>query len=66
MTNLENESIFSAFRDNPISMPTQIRVEAAFACLKMGEARLLKLNTDDVRVEAILDKDGIVILDFDY
>jgi hypothetical protein len=49
-----------------IDMPTQIRVEAAKARLKLGEARLLRSSDGDVYLEAIQDKDGIVILDYDY
>ena len=47
-------------------MPTQIRTEAAKARLKLGEARLETFNQDDVFIQVIEDKDGVVVLDYDY
>lgn len=49
-----------------INLATQIRVEAAKARLAMGEAKYIKTNDGDVYLEAIQDKDGVVILDHDY
>lgn len=56
--------VLSAFKK--IDMATQIRVEAAKARLELGEARLIEVNEDGVYVRAIQDKDGTVVLDFDY
>ena len=49
-----------------INIATQLRVEAAKARLSLGEAVLIKSNDGDVCLEAIQDKDGIVVLDYDY
>lgn len=49
-----------------INLATQLRVEAAKARLELGEAKYIKSNDGDVYIEAIQDKDGIVVLDHDY
>ena len=64
ISDAQHKVIISALQK--VDMPTQIRTEAAKARLKLGEARLIKFNEDNVYLEAIQDKDGTVILDFDY
>lgn len=49
-----------------ITLATQLRVEAAKARLKLGEARLIESSDGDVTLRAIQDKDGVVLLDYDY
>ena len=57
-----NNSVFPM----KINLATQIRVEAAKARLALGEARLIEGNDGDVTIKAIQDKDGVVVLDYDY
>lgn len=64
MTTLDDKILLAALKH--VDMPTQIRVAAAKARLELGEARLLTFNKDDVHIEAIQDKDGTVVLDYDY
>ena len=49
-----------------INLATPLRIEAAKARLKLGEARMITSTDSDVTLEAIQDKDGVVVLDYDY